>query len=682
MCYNMDKNDIGILDYEGNNLNPFNNKPYSDEYKELGKIWSKYPAYDKRYEVIDSIKNNQVILVESSTGSGKTVLVPKFCLHAIGYDKKIVVTLPKQMITKTTAEYASKTLDVKLGREVGYKYKGSDKKSYSDETKLLFATDGTIVAKLLKDETLMEYDAVIIDEAHERKVQIDFLLYLLKNTCKLRKEFKLIIMSATINVDIFKNYFKEFRFHDLFIGSKTNYPIESIFLKEPIDEQMYVKYGLSIIDKIVNTTKEGDIIFFVTSIQETYDVCKEIQKYKDVFCVEVFAGMDQNKQMLAQDKDLYKSDKKTRKIVIATNVAESSLTISNIKFVIDSGYEIYVYYDPIKKAKVMVKKLITQAQAKQRLGRTGRTEPGTCYHLYTKNDFENLMEKFPKPTIKVSNLYGECLRLLNIDKINNVDELKNVFNNFIEPPDKSYINDAIGTLKKLHLIEDNKITNIGKLIADTQLDPMDCISLLYAYRLNCFNEVFAIVNMIETIKGNISELFIVPTEEQKHLVNKYKKAKQSLRNENGDHLTLLNIFTKYVKLRKMKTDDKLKEWLYKSFLKRDVLEKCYKNYKRIRYNIIDKIKGYNTDKLKIDDKYKIKTKILASLLIGFQLNINYRRTKQIRISKESFLSEQTENSFGLLYNDLLIIGKTDSINMVIVSKLTEQCIKLSEQVGL
>jgi HrpA-like RNA helicase len=205
-------NNIGILDPDGKNLNPLNNNKYSKEYKNLAKKWKTFPAYENAKNLIKNIKDNNVILITSGTGSGKTVLIPKFCLHSFDYNAKIAITLPKQMIAKSAAEFSALTLDVNLGDEIAYEYKGSDKSLINSKNKLIYATDGTIVARLINDPLLKEYNAVIIDEAHERKVQIDFLLYLLKNVLENRNDFKLIIMSATINVDIFKDYFKKFKF--------------------------------------------------------------------------------------------------------------------------------------------------------------------------------------------------------------------------------------------------------------------------------------------------------------------------------------------------------------------------------------------------------------------------------------------------------------------------------------
>jgi pre-mRNA-splicing factor ATP-dependent RNA helicase DHX15/PRP43 len=163
-------NEVGILDPTGINMNPITNNKYSEKYIELAKKWSILPAYEKRYDILNLIKQNNVILVKSGTGSGKSVLIPKLALHNLNYNKKVIMSLPKQIIAQSSAEYAAATLDVELGKEIGYKFKGSPKNMASDKTLILYATDGTLVNKLLENEMLPEYDCAIIDEAHERKI--------------------------------------------------------------------------------------------------------------------------------------------------------------------------------------------------------------------------------------------------------------------------------------------------------------------------------------------------------------------------------------------------------------------------------------------------------------------------------------------------------------------------------
>jgi HrpA-like RNA helicase len=686
--------DIGILDPDGKELNPLTGNPYSDTYKNLAKIWRTFPAYETAKDIINTIIKNQVTLVISGTGSGKTVLLPKYLLHVFNYEKKIAITLPKQIIAQSAAEFAAKTLDVELGKDVGYKFKGSDKKGYSKENKLLYATDGTIVAKLLNDPELREFDGVVIDEAHERKVQIDFLLYLLKNTVKIRPEFKLIIMSATVNQDIFKSYFKtdNIKFEIINVGAKTNYPIESIFLNDEITEKQYINKGYEIIKKIVldnndNNDELKDILFFVTSSNEAKDLCAlTIKDNLDVFCIEVYSGMDDEKQKLAQDKFLYKTmTKKNRKLVIATNVAESSLTIDGIRYVIDSGFEIFGIFDADKQAKVIGKRLITHAQAKQRMGRTGRTSPGICYHLYTKEQFDKKMERFPEPTIRTSNIYGECLKLLIISTIQTTDKLLNVLMQLIEPPREAYIRMAITTLEKLNLIKNNKITDLGMIVGNMQTDPIPSICILIGKIYNCSREISAIFAMTEAIKENLSELFIIPTmnvneqdkQRMKNLFNKFKEAQKKLAHKDGDHLSLLKIFTKYRELKisdKKNKEQDIIDFCYKHFIKKNILDKAYKSYKKIKDNIAQ-IHNIPFDKNNDIINKDLDERILYCLNFGFNIN-----TAKLNSDKETYVTSTikyaklNQNNFiqfkhinnpkELIYQGLLISSGKNELTLI------------------
>lgn len=683
---------IGILDPNGINNNPLTNEPYSDKYRELAKFWSNFPAYQNPQEIIDTISKNQVILVISGTGSGKTVLVPKYLLHVFNYDKKIAITLPKQIIAKSSAEFAADTLDVQLGKDVGYKYKGSDKKAYSKDAKLLYCTDGTIVAMLLNQPDLKDFDGVIVDEAHERKVQIDFLLYLLRNTVKLRPEFKLIIMSATVNQEIFQSYFEQdgISFTTINIGAKTNYPIKSIFLDKEITVDQFADTGYQVLKKIIdedkitpkNKDEYHDILFFVTSSNEAKDLCEKVTKDNlDGFCIEVFSGMKSDNEKLAKDKDLYKQQTtKNRKIVIATNVAESSLTIDGIKFVIDAGFEIFGYYDPIKHAKVLTKQLITQAQAKQRMGRTGRTGPGICYHLYTKDQFENKMKKFPEPTIRTSNIYGECLRLLVLPNIQTVPKLLDVLTQFIEPPREEYIKLAISLLKDLELIKDMEITELGKIVGQMQTQPIESLALLLGKKYNCSKEISAIFAMTDAIKENINELFILPptifgadaTEESKRrmrsLMNKFKDSQAKLAHKYGDHLSLLKIFTKYRELRSSDGENsrqKISEFCYKYFIKSTSLDKAYTYYKKIK----DSVRQVNNIPLEPNPEIlnkDLEYRILHCLNYGFRFNIaklnqdneSYRTPyiNHVKLNPNNFIQFKHKKPENKLFYQAVTVG--------------------------
>ena len=701
---------IGILDPDGINPNPLNNKEYSDRYKQLAKAWSSLPGYDKRNDVIKSIQDNQVILIVAETGSGKTVLVPKYALHALNYNGKVGITMPKQIVTKSAAEYAAATLDVNIGEEVGYQYRGSPSDSKSVNTKLLYATDGTIVARLLNDPQLTDFDTIIVDEAHERKVQIDFLLYLLKKAVSLRPSFKIIIMSATINAEIFKDYYKDFKFKQINMSGRTNYPIESIFLDNDVEYNLALVKGFDIVKKLlssdINDNQANDILFFITSSNEAKDTCKRLYKieneYDNVFCVEVFSGMDGNRQKLAEKRDLFKKDGKyNRKLVVATNVAESSLTIDGIKYVIDSGYELKSSYDPNKRAKKLDRVIITNAQAKQRMGRAGRTEPGVCYHLYTKELFENGMKKFPEPDIRVSNLSEPTLRLLTLPKFNNINDLKTAYSEFIEPPQQNYIDSAIVELTQLGAIENDKITKLGKLMEKTNMSPMQSLSVIFSKAYKCSNEVINILSLLDAIKTNIGSLFTNPTnmikdgdKKRKELLKeKYDNARKKFKHKYGDHHTLLNIFTKFVKLYEKNNYQKLKEWAYKHFIKLDPLIKAYKYSKKYRRNIRRVIpKDFKLNDIDLTFNEKIMNqestdRVLACLIIGHRINIAVNRRRDlyktsysnginIRLDRNSFLRFNKKLPKDVFYSELFIsMGKAD---LNIVSKIPKKMIKIIE----
>ena len=429
------------LDINGAEPNFLNNKNYSSEYIELAKSWSKLPLYQNKDQIenfFNSIINNQVTLVISGTGSGKTVLIPKFLLKYFyltnkgndnpNFNSNIVITNPKILTTIYNAEYSAKTLDVLLGSYVGYKFRGSPENMVSKDTKLLYSTDGLLLSQIFRgDKLLSTIQGVIIDEAHERQVPIDLLLYFLKNVVKNRPEFKVIIMSATIDPKIFRNFYEKdgIKFGQVEISGQSNFPITSYYMKpeDKINFFTYMDVGLSIILKILEETKDGDILMFVTSQRETEIGCYKLRmlcpgrtiisdKCDSYYCAEVFGKMSDDKRELAVSKDKYKQGTNLkRKIIFATNVAESSITLDGIIYVVDCGLEYISFFDYKKYCNVLEKRYTTQAQIKQRMGRAGRTQPGVCYHLYTEDKFKKL-DRFPSPAIALMNINEHFLSFL------------------------------------------------------------------------------------------------------------------------------------------------------------------------------------------------------------------------------------------------------------------------------
>ncbi len=710
-------NNIGVLDPDGKNNNPLTGKPYSDKYKELSKFWSKLPVYEKVHDIISDIQNNNVVLVLSSTGSGKSVLVPRIVHHVTNYTGKIGMTLPKQIITKSSAQFGSETMDVALGDEVGYQYKGAPSNSKSDKTKILYMTDGTLTAILNRDPTLSEFDCILIDEAHEMSVNIVLLIYLLRETLKLRPEFKLIIMSATVNVDLFSSYFRDFKFKTIDVGGGRIFPIESHFIDKALGYKEILDEGFKQLVKILEednpkTEHAHDVIFFVTSSNEAFTLCKQLHDHLakeknnkckitcdgDVYCVELYANMNPEKQTLAQDKELYKKNTKyNRKVAIATNVAESSLTIDGVKYVIETGYELSSSFDPINRARKLDREIISQAQAKQRMGRAGRTEPGVCYHMYTKDDFENGMKKYPESEIRTSDITYECLRLLCNEHVLTIEKLTKTLVNLIDPPKESYITCAVNNLIQLGAVENGNVTKLGKLINNIPDNNMFmACAIIYGKLYNCSNEIMKISAIIEACKGNINELYNVPSQkdgkQDNKLVKKFEEAKKKFANTHGDHISLLDIYEKFEEqyTKNHNNMEKLNSWTYDKFLKVNSLLKAVKNYKNNKRQMykIERVDAsefglkYIEDVLKMD----VRERVLICLLLGFRLNTAARKVgtdnyntqfvtnKNIKISKSSFLTNKDKQPVNVFYHELFMsMGK---IELVIVSHISKKLIQL------
>ena len=472
----------GILDPLGESTNPLTNDEYKDIYKDQtmkngdamtymkqAALWSGAPMYKVRNEVITKIYDNQVVLIVSGTGSGKTVLTPKFALHALNYEGRIAITNPKIIPTETNARQSAQNLDVEIGSAVGIKYRESNKNWISDDTKLTYCTDGLVLAKIRKDPMLSEYDCVIIDEAHERGLNIDLLLMLLKDLVKTRPDFKLIIMSATINENIFIDYFNDssIRFAKVNASGEPNYPIKEEFSETPrvkrkadgdVDDDYgeYAEEAAKMVIDVLRKThsgERGDVLVFVGGNKEASKGAmlvnaefkrnqssssesssssqmggESIQNLDDanvtddeirVYCDALSSKTpNHTKDMLVDGTGKYMMNGKyNRKVIFATNLAESSITVNGVDHVIDSGVEHISKFYPETNMHCMERKTISKASHLQRMGRTGRTKPGTCYNLFTKDEYERIFHDFAESSIYLSDISEFVLSFLTSDQV-------------------------------------------------------------------------------------------------------------------------------------------------------------------------------------------------------------------------------------------------------------------------
>lgn len=584
---------IGILDPKGINLNPINDKPYSDDYKKLAKIWSGYPAFEKSAEILDSIQNNQLTFIIAGTGAGKTVIVPKLALHYINYEGEIAVTLPKRVVTLSAAMFSAKISDTTLGEEIGYVYKGSDKKMIG--SKLTYMTDGYLAAKYDQDTLLSNYKVIIIDEAHERRIQIDLLLLFLKNILASgkRPDLRIIIMSATINGKKYQDYFDGVSSKIVNVSGQPNHEIDVHFLDKPSNS--YMIDGIQLVSKIVEKNLEAGkgansinhaILFFITTSEEALQLCRNIRpKYRTVYCIEVYSDMDKNLKIYAEDRDKYlELGNYNQKVIMATNVAESSLTIDGLKYVIDSGYELYSYFNPAFVGKVLEKRLITKAQALQRRGRVGRTEPGICYCLLTKAQFDSL-EAYPTPDILRQDITLDLLKIIRSTDSKTLSEGKELLAKLMDPPKKPYVDLAQQLYQLYNIIDDtNKLTKIGYDIRHfSSISFNRSLFLIYAYQLHCAKEASIILAMLDATNGKISNLFYKADTICKSNCKKSsaKDLMKKMVDKQSDHLSMLKIYEEF------KDSSNRDEWGQKYGAKLDLFNKISRDANSYYYKILN-----------------------------------------------------------------------------------------------
>jgi len=581
---------IGINDPFGLNINPLTNKSYQNLYQDelktikgevlpatyanLSRIWTKLLVYQNKDIILEGISNNQVLLAKAGTGVGKTVIIPKLALHAFNYQEKVITTIPKKIITKSTADFAAKCMDVKLGEEVGYYYKGENMTNRNGkDSKLIFTTTGSLISRMTgNDPLLKDYKCVIIDEAHERSVQTDILLLLLKEALLKRPDLKVIIMSATIDLQIFRNYFpkQKFGFGEVDAGNVLSYPIQDIYLKEKPKD--WIAESVKLIIKILKTSDKGDILVFGKSKGDGSKLCqlleqeiKKIDKSQvnfNPFCISLASGVSNEDEKLATDEIAYlqlednKGNKYTRKVVVSTNVAESSLTVDGVEFVIDSGLQFTDGYYPEVKARSLLQETISKASATQRRGRCGRTKPGICYHMYSKNDFDK-MRDYPVPDIQKTDLTSYFLDLLRLPYISNIGDLKKLLNKFISPPKQSFIEDGLNTLSTLGCITNKgnigKLTTLGEVVSKFRgLKPEMGIALVNSYFYKCSNEVSKVIALMNLFDGQIESLFLpyqvnkrLTPQQEKQVKAKFDKYRKELTNGKDDISSLITLIKYY-----------------------------------------------------------------------------------------------------------------------------------------
>lgn len=720
----------GIYDIKGKNKNPLTGENYKNLYEtktftldgekiprtyaNLAKRWSTFKVYEQRKEIVKSIKDNQITLVKAGTGVGKTVLLPKFALHAVDYKEKVVTTIPKRIITKESADFAAQTLDVKLGEEVGYYYSGTNK--VSSKTKLIYTTPGSLISKLTGNDPLLnEYKVIVIDEAHERSIEIDMLLMLLKNALQQRKDLRVVIMSATIDLSIFANYFSKGKNNFLTIGkidvgSATTYPITSIYSDKSITN--WKSAAVKTLMYILTETAKGDILVFARSAADGIAICqllageinsynkkqvsqkrkmivggetkniieikkatKNIADYLSPYCTQLASGVSKEQSDLAIDETEYLrvfNGKFNRKIVVSTNVAESSLTVEGVVYVVDTGLEYTEAYYPEYKANSLLESVISKANVKQRKGRAGRTQPGTCFHLYTEEEYKKF-DDYPKPDIIKTDLTSQILNLMRLPNVNTVGDVTTMLNDLITPPEPIFVRDALLNLYYLGCItsEGNNgvLTGLGIELSKYRKIPIYYGRMIMAaHKYKCLRDVIKVVGMLNELRGQIDNLLIpfspsakLSTAENKKAHQKYLDIKDKYKNNYSDLIALLRIYNDWEK------NGMNRKWCVENYMNYSLLKRVSRNlsnlfvkhnYSNIAMNFVnleDKKDKLNFNKFVFENRIKLGDtattydKILMCSYIGLlpltifkakannYLSCNAEKNKNIQIDHKNFV---------------------------------------------
>ena len=555
-----------------------------------------------KVEIVNFLKNHESSVLVAHTGAGKTTRAPQFLLEALGSGSRIAVTVPRVNIATSVSEFVADMNGYTMGKEVGYQVRFDD--TTEKDTNLNFMTDGIMLRKIINDPLLREYDAVMVDEAHERGLNTDLLLGLLKETQKKRKErgmkpLRIVVSSATIEKEKFARYF----------GTEATMEVEGKMF--PVEEryaesnpQNYMKAAAEKCFEIVSSGDAGDILVFMPGRKEIGETMKELHELgvgDQCDIMELHASINKEEQ-----KKVITNRGERRRIIVSTNIAEAGVTVNGIRHVVDSGIIRETEFDPTMRISKLETKEHSQAGLRQRRGRAGRTESGVYHALYTRESFENRLP-YSVPEIQRTNLSNLVLSMkkIGIHDVHSFD--------FIDSPDDGQIDAAVQELKILGALDENeKLTSDGEIMADMPLEPKISRMVVESFKYGCVNDIVTIAAFL----GDSRQLFFRP----KDLEFEADSAHNRFKNYTSDFLTYLNIWNEYKYLNGGRW-----RWAKDNFLnpvvlnqigqaREQILKTLKKNYRENSYTA-----GFDSEP---DDEA-----IGKSILSGFVSNLAYRERR-------------------------------------------------------
>uniref|UniRef100_A0A1X7VDT7 RNA helicase n=1 Tax=Amphimedon queenslandica TaxID=400682 RepID=A0A1X7VDT7_AMPQE len=645
--YDNDKENGGGMSSSKQQINKYTGRPFSQKFWQILTKRKTLPVWDYYDKFIETIKKNKCVVLVGETGSGKTTQIPQWLSEyaQLTGRKGVACTQPRRVAAMSVAQRVADEMDVTLGQEVGYNIRFED--CTSARTILRYMTDGMLLREAMNDPLLERYSVVLLDEAHERTLATDILMGIIKEIMNNREDIKIVIMSATLDAGKFQTYFDDAPL--ISIPGRTH-PVEIFYTPEP--ERDYLEASIRTVVQIhLCEEMEGDVLLFLTGQEEIDEACKRIQRevenlgpeIGELKCIPLYSTLPPNLQQRIFEPPPPKRENGAvgRKVVVATNIAETSLTIDGVVFVIDPGFSKQKVYNPRIRVESLLVSAISKASAQQRAGRAGRTKPGKCFRLYTEKAYQNEMQDNTYPEILRSNLGTVVLQLKKLG----IDDL--VHFDFMDPPAPETLMRALELLNYLGALDDNgELTELGAMMAEFPLDPQLAKMIIASTDYNCSNEILSITSVL-----SVPQVFIRPNESRQAA----DEAKMRFAHIDGDHLTLLNVYHAY----KQNREDT--QWCYDNFLNYRSL-KSADNVRDQLSRIMDRfnLKRTSTD-FSSKDYY---TNIRKALVAGFFMQVahlersgHYLTVKDnqvVQLHPSTCLDHKPE---WVLYNEFVLTSK-------------------------
>lgn len=589
------------------------------------------PIVGKRAEIIDLIRRHPVVVIAGETGSGKTTQIPKMCLEAgLARKGRIACTQPRRVAALSISRRIAEELGVVWGEEVGAKIRFTDKTRPHTQVKIM--TDGMLLTEIQSDPDLRSYSVIIVDEAHERSLNIDFLLGYLKLILKRRPDLKVVITSATIDTDAFSKAFDNAPILEV---SGRLYPVETVYapideLLEDTGEMTYVDGVVRAIGEVIDWNRPGDILVFLPGEKDIREV-RDLLESRGLKRLEILPLFG---RLTAQEQDRIFKSSRMRKVILSTNIAETSITIPGIRFVIDSGLARISRYSTHTHTRRLPIEKIARSSANQRMGRAGRLSDGVCIRLYAETDFMSRPE-YATPEILRCNLADVILRMIAF-RIGDIHDFP-----FIEPPSERAIRSGFELLVQLGALDrERRLTPVGRKLARLPVDPTVARMLIEANREGSLREVLVIASGLSIQDPRERPMDAAQEADQMH---------RRFRHEESDFLTLLNIWNSYHDEMERLSQNQLRKFCKSHFLSylrmrewRDIhaqLERTLREMKEFRLNP------------KPAEFEQIHRALLSGLLSGVAMHEEgneYRatRNRRVMIFPGSGLFKKTERKKG------------------------------------